>query len=62
MTRKTFKSFGDAEVEYISDYDPTIGYMDTDVKINGIHICVIEGAKIEEFHEKLEELTNTYRI
>lgn len=61
MEKKKQRTLGDAIVDYTSDYDPTIGLMDTDVKING-HLCVIEGAKIEEFQEKLEEIINTYRI
>lgn len=62
MEKKKQRTLGDAIVDYTSDYDPTIGLMDTDVKINDAHICVIEGAKIDEFQEKLEEIINTYRI
>jgi len=59
--RKT-RTLGNTEVEYRSDYYVDLGFMDTEVIINDEVICVIEGTKIEEFHEKLNELIETYRI
>jgi len=59
---KTFKSLGDSsEVTYISDtYNSE--YLDTEVRINNIFVCVIEGNKISEFHEQLINLISKYRI
>jgi hypothetical protein len=58
---KTFKQLGSAIVVYESDrYNGE--YLDTKVRINDETICVIEGNKISEFNEKLEEIINTYRI
>jgi len=57
----TLKQLGDTEVLYISDVYAG-EYLDTRVFIGGDCIIAIEGGKISEFHEKLEEVINKYRI
>jgi hypothetical protein len=58
---KTFKPLGHTEVVYVSDrYNGE--YLDTNVLIGGQSIIWIEGNKIQEFHDKLTELINNYRI
>jgi hypothetical protein len=56
-----FKPFGDHELEFISDYEGGT-YFDTEVRLQGQFICCIEGNKISEFHEKLTDIINKYRI
>jgi len=60
-TTKTFKQLGHIEVTYISDVFNG-EYMDTEVVISGRSVIWIEGNKIQEFHDKLSEIINKYRI
>ena len=58
----TFKVLGDLEIKYISEVENGV-YYDTEVRINeGDPLCVIAGNTLSEFHEKLEEIVNKYRI
>ena len=60
-TVKTYKQLGHTEITYVSDIFNG-QYMDTEVILKGNVICVIEGNKIQEFHNKLAEIVNKYRI
>jgi hypothetical protein len=60
-TVKTFKSLGYVTLEYISEVEAGI-YYDTTVSIEGKAICAIEGNKLSEFHEAIEDVINKYRI
>lgn len=61
MERTIKKQVGYSTIEYTSEIIDG-EKLDTKVTVNDQHLCCIAGNTISEFHEKLVNLINEYKI